>query len=130
MTMRTRGKKKTRVGTVVSDKMQKTLVVNVERVYRHPRYEKVVRAVSRCYAHDEKREARCGDMVRIEECRPLSRLKRWRMVEIVKKGRGLRDRAKSEEEVRELQEGLKTEQDVKTDKADVQERVDDAGAER
>lgn len=107
MTVKGRGKKKLRQGTVVSDKMKKTLVVDVERSYRHPRYAKVIRAISRCYVHDEKGEAHQGDIIRIVECRPLSKLKRWRMLEIVKKGRGLQDRTKSEEEVRELHEELR-----------------------
>jgi len=107
MTVKGRGKRKMRVGTVVSDKMKKTLIVHVARTYRHPQYAKVVRAISRCYVHDEKGEAHPGDLIRIVECRPLSRLKRWRMLEIVKKGGGLQDRTKSEEEVRELHEELR-----------------------
>ena len=86
MTSRTRGKRRTREGIVVSRKMQKTAVVDVERVYRHPRYGKVVRSVSRCYVHDEEGTTRPGDRVRIMECRPLSRLKRWRLVEVVRRG--------------------------------------------
>jgi small subunit ribosomal protein S17 len=76
MTGQARGKRKTRVGTVMSAKMNKTLVVDVERTYRHEQYDKVVRATSRCYVHDEKGEAHLGDRVRIAECRPLSKLKR------------------------------------------------------
>lgn len=107
MTIQARGKKKVRVGTVVADKMKKTVVVDVERVYRHPFYGKVVRATSRCYVHDEGGEARPGDVVRIMECRPLSRLKRWRLVEIVKKGKGLEAPGIGEEEVREIQEEIR-----------------------
>lgn len=107
MTIQARGKKKVRVGTVVADKMKKTIVVDVERVYRHPFYGKVVRAASRCYVHDEEGQARPGDVVRIMECRPLSRLKRWRLVEIVKKGKGLEVPGSGEEEMRELQEEIR-----------------------
>jgi small subunit ribosomal protein S17 len=106
MTIQARGKRKVRVGTVVADKMKKTVVVDVERVYRHRFYGKVIRAFSRCYVHDEAGEARSGDTVRIMECRPLSRLKRWRLVEIVKRGKGLEAPGAGEEEVRELQEEI------------------------
>lgn len=71
--------RKTREGVVVSDRMQKTRVVRVERVYRHPRYERVVRRARRVKAHDERNETRVGDRVLIEETRPLSRDKRWRI---------------------------------------------------
>jgi small subunit ribosomal protein S17 len=73
------GGRKTREGVVVSDRMQKTRVVRVERVYRHPRYERVVRRARRVKAHDERNESRVGDRVLIEETRPLSRDKRWRI---------------------------------------------------
>ena len=79
------GSKKERVGYVVSDKMEKTIVVRVDRRVRHPRYEKVMTLSSRFYAHDEKNEAGIGDRVRIVETRPLSRLKRWRLVEVLEK---------------------------------------------
>jgi small subunit ribosomal protein S17 len=78
-----RGRRKERVGAVLSHKMDKTIVVEVERRYAHPRFKKVVTAYKKLYAHDEKNEARPGDRVRIEETRPLSKLKRWRLVEIV-----------------------------------------------
>ena len=81
----TRGYRKERIGEVLSNKMTKTIVVRVERRFRHPRYKKVVTAYTKLYAHDEKSEAKPGDRVRIEETRPLSRLKRWRLVEIVEK---------------------------------------------
>ncbi len=81
-----RAKRKERVGHVVSDKMDKTIVVVVERRVRHPRYEKVITRASRFYAHDEKNEAKTGDRVRITETRPLSRLKRWRLVEVLERG--------------------------------------------
>jgi small subunit ribosomal protein S17 len=77
------GKRKTKVGRVVSDKMDKTIVVSVERLTRHPLYKRVIRASSKFAAHDELNAARVGDTVRIEESRPLSRTKRWRLVEII-----------------------------------------------
>jgi small subunit ribosomal protein S17 len=77
-------KGKTRVGTVVSDKMDKTIVVEVERRVPHAKFKKIVRKTSTFYAHDEKGEASIGDKVLIEETRPLSKLKRWRLVEIQK----------------------------------------------
>lgn len=80
--------RKEREGLVLSAKMAKTIVVRVERRFRHPRYKKVVRAYRKFYAHDEKCEARLGDRVRIQETRPLSKLKRWRLVEIVSRGVG------------------------------------------
>ena len=80
-----RGHKKERLGEVVSNKMAKTIVVRVERRFPHPRFRKVVTAFKKFYAHDEKGEARLGDKVRIQECRPLSKTKRWRLVEVVEK---------------------------------------------
>jgi small subunit ribosomal protein S17 len=73
------GERKTREGVVVSDTMQKTRVVRIERVYRHPRYERVVRSSKKLKAHDEANASRVGDRVLIEETRPLSREKRWRI---------------------------------------------------
>lgn len=70
-------------GVVVSDKMDKTVVVRVERLTRHPLYGKVIRRAKRFKAHDEKNECRVGDLVRIAECRPLSKEKTWRVVEIL-----------------------------------------------
>jgi small subunit ribosomal protein S17 len=78
-----RGRRKERVGEVVSDKMNKTIVVRVERRFPHGRYKKVVTTFNKYYAHDEKEEASVGDLVRIEETRPLSKLKRWRLVSVV-----------------------------------------------
>lgn len=75
--------RKTREAVVVSDKMQKTRVVAVERVYRHARYQRVVRSSKRLKAHDERNESRVGDRVIIEETRPLSKEKRWQIREIV-----------------------------------------------
>lgn len=76
------GMRKTRVGVVVSDRMQKTRVVRIERVHRHPRYQRVVRTSKKVKAHDEHNASRVGDVVLIEETRPLSREKRWRIREI------------------------------------------------
>jgi small subunit ribosomal protein S17 len=78
-----RGHRKERVGEVVSNKMQKTIVVRVERRFPHPKFKKVVTAFTKFYAHDEKCEAKIGDKVRIVETRPLSKTKRWRLVEVV-----------------------------------------------
>lgn len=77
------GVRKTRIGVVVSNAMQKTIVVQVERRKRHPLYGKEMRLTKKFYAHDEKNEARVGDKVMIEETRPTSRLKRWRLVNVV-----------------------------------------------
>lgn len=77
--------KKERVGIVVKDKMNKTRVVEVTRLFPHPLYQKVVRARKRYKAHDEKNEAKAGDKVRIVETRPMSKEKRWRIAEILKK---------------------------------------------
>ncbi len=79
------GRKNEKVGQVVSTKMQKTIVVEVARRVSHPLYKRVVTRRKKFYAHDEKGEARLGDTVRIIECRPLSRLKRWRLGEIVRR---------------------------------------------
>lgn len=73
-------------GTVVSDKMEKTVVVQVERTTRHRLYKKIMRRSKRYLAHDDHLEAKRGDTVRIEETRPLSKLKRWRVAEIVERG--------------------------------------------
>ena len=78
--------RKERTGEVVSDKMDKTIVVRVERRFRHPKFKKVVTQYKKFYAHDEKEEANVGDRVRIEETRPLSKSKSWRLVEVVEKG--------------------------------------------
>jgi len=82
-----RGMRKTRVGLVVSDKMQKTVVVEVSRRGRHPVYHKVVRHSARYKAHDERGEAHVGDTVLIAETRPISKDKRWRVVRVVEKAR-------------------------------------------
>src|ERR1700744_2074783 len=79
------GKRKERVGEVVSNKMTKTIVVRVQRRYPHAQFKKIVTAYKKFYAHDEKAEAKIGDTVRIEETRPLSKLKRWKLVEVVER---------------------------------------------
>jgi small subunit ribosomal protein S17 len=82
-----RAGRKSRVGRVVSDRMQKTVVVEVETMRRHPLYKKVVRRSRRFKAHDERGEAHVGDTVLIQETRPLSKDKRWRVVQVVEKSR-------------------------------------------
>ena len=82
------GKRKQRVGEVVSDKMTKTIVVRVERRFPHPQYKKIVTSYKKFYAHDEKSEAKAGDVVCIEESRPLSKLKRWTLVKVVERAVG------------------------------------------
>ena len=80
-------KRKTRVGRVVSDKMDKTVVVTVETLRRHPLYKKTIRRAVKYKAHDAKNQCHEGDIVRIGETRPLSRDKRWRIMEIITKGK-------------------------------------------
>jgi small subunit ribosomal protein S17 len=79
------GKRKTKVGRVVSDKMDKTIVVSVERLARHRLYKRVIRLTTKFAAHDEANDARIGDTVLIEESRPLSATKRWRLLSIVQR---------------------------------------------
>ena len=79
--------RKVREGVVVSDKMNSTLVVAVNERVRHARYGKTVQRTKKLYVHDEKNEAKIGDRVRVQETRPLSRLKRWRLTEIVERAR-------------------------------------------
>jgi len=79
------GNRKERVGEVVSNKMTKTIIVRVERRFPHPQFKKIVTAYKKFYAHDEKAEAKVGDTVRIQETRPMSRLKRWKLVEVVER---------------------------------------------
>lgn len=78
--------RKTKIGRVVSDKMDKTVVVQVDMTRRHPIYKRTVRRSAKFLAHDERKTAQMGDLVRIVETRPLSKLKRWRVAEVVKKG--------------------------------------------
>ena len=84
-TTNVQGKRKTKTGRVVSDRMDKTIVVSVERLARHPLYKRVIRLTTKFKAHDESNEARIGDTVLIEESRPLSATKRWRLVRIIAK---------------------------------------------
>ncbi len=81
-----RANRKERLGEVISNKMAKTIIVQVERRYAHPKFKKVVTGYKKFYAHDEKGQAKVGDKVRIEETRPLSKSKRWRLVEVVERG--------------------------------------------
>ena len=82
-----RAQRKVREGIVVSDKMDNTVVVAVVERVRHPRYGKTVQRTKKLYVHDEKSEAKIGDRVRVTETRPLSKLKRWRLVEILERAR-------------------------------------------
>jgi small subunit ribosomal protein S17 len=86
-----RAHRKERVGVVLSDKMDKTRVVAVEQLMQHPKYKKYVRRRKKFYAHDEKNEAREGDLVLIVETRPLSKLKRWRIVKILRRAKRLEE---------------------------------------
>jgi small subunit ribosomal protein S17 len=85
-TTKVQGKRKTKVGRVVSDRMDKTIVVSVERLARHRLYKRVIRLTTKFTAHDEANEARIGDTVLIEESRPLSATKRWRLIEVIGRG--------------------------------------------
>jgi len=84
---KTRALRKTRVGRVVSDKMDKTIVVSIETSVKHPLYKKIIKRTFKLKAHDENNECTVGDRVRVMETRPLSKEKRWRLVEIVEKAR-------------------------------------------
>ena len=84
-----RAKRKERVGEVISNKMAKTIIVRVQRRFPHPRFKKIVTGYKKLYAHDEKSEAKVGDQVRIEETRPLSKTKRWRLVQVIERGSGV-----------------------------------------
>jgi len=97
-----KSRKNEKVGQVVSTKMQKTIVVEVSRRVPHPAYKKIVKRRKKFYAHDEERTAQVGDVVRIVECRPLSRLKRWRLAEVIRRAAlvGVEDIATSEPEAR------------------------------
>lgn len=87
MAQQTRGRRKVREGIVVSDRMDKTVVVAVERVGPHPLYRRVVKRTSKLMAHDEQNQCRVGDRVRVMETRPLSRRKRWRVTEVVERAK-------------------------------------------
>jgi small subunit ribosomal protein S17 len=73
------------MGKVISEKMNKTIVVQIERSVKHPLYGKYVKRFSKMYAHDEENASRLGDLVLIKQCRPLSKMKRWKLVEIIKR---------------------------------------------
>jgi small subunit ribosomal protein S17 len=85
--MNTRGLTKERNGVVISDRMQKTVVVSLERTVMHPKYKKVLRRRTRVKAHDESNQCHVGDRVLIVECRPLSRDKRWRVSKVLERAR-------------------------------------------
>ena len=85
--MSERNLRKTRIGLVVSNKMEKTVTVTVERRVKHPIYGKFVKKTTKFHAHDEKNECTIGDLVRIMETRPLSKTKRWRLVEVLEKAK-------------------------------------------
>ena len=87
MSETTRAFRKTRVGTVISDKMDKTIVVAIATNVQHPLYHKIIKRNYKLKAHDEKNEAGIGDTVKVMECRPLSKDKRWRLVEIIEKAK-------------------------------------------
>jgi small subunit ribosomal protein S17 len=81
----TRGERRVLTGKVTSAKMEKTIVVEIIRLVQHPKYRRVVRIAKKFYAHDETKDAKLGDVVRIVECRPLSKLKRWQLAEVVRR---------------------------------------------
>ncbi|MDI6716498.1 MAG: 30S ribosomal protein S17 [Actinomycetota bacterium] len=85
--MEERGRRKVRVGKVISDKMDKTVTVAVESMVRHPLYKKTIKRTTKFKAHDEVNEARVGDVVQIAETRPLSKTKRWRVVKILERAK-------------------------------------------
>ena len=82
-----RNKRKTKVGWVVSNRMEKTIVVAIDRLLRHPRYDRVIKRTSKLYAHDEKNQCQIGDKVLVMETRPLSKMKRWRLVGVLEKAK-------------------------------------------
>jgi small subunit ribosomal protein S17 len=102
-----KGHKNEKVGQVVSTKMSKTIVVEVSRRVPHPIYKKIVKRRKKFYAHDETGTAREGDVVRIVECRPLSRLKRWNLVEVIRRAAlvGIEDTETSQPDARSGQRG-------------------------
>lgn len=94
MSLNTLGLRKERTGLVVSDRMQKTVVVSIERTVVHPMYKKILRRRSKVKAHDESNECRVGDRVLIVECRPLSRDKRWRVSKVLERGHAAAEESK------------------------------------
>lgn len=110
---KTTGKRKEFIGVVTSDKMDKTITVSVERLKFHPIYKKGVKRTKKYKAHDEKNIAKVGDIVRIRECRPLSKTKRWRLVEIIQSANVLTKKGQEEPldiNEEEVQEIIKVEQ--------------------
>jgi small subunit ribosomal protein S17 len=89
MVAENQGNRKTRVGTVTSDKMEKTITVSIETVQQHPLYKKTIKTSKKYKVHDENNEAKIGDVVKIMETRPLSKDKRWTLVEIIQKAKTL-----------------------------------------
>ncbi|MGD1047534.1 MAG: 30S ribosomal protein S17 [Candidatus Krumholzibacteriaceae bacterium] len=85
--MESRKPRKSIVGRVVSDAMNKTIAVSVERIFQHPTYKKMIKRTSKIYAHDEERQAHVGDLVKVMSTRPLSKMKRWRVVEVLEKAK-------------------------------------------
>ncbi len=85
---KTRGRRKSRIGVVVSDKMDKTIVVQIHRQTKHPQFKKYVIRSSKCKVHDPKNECKVGDKIRLVETRPLSRDKRWKLAEILERATG------------------------------------------
>jgi len=83
--MENRKPRKTFVGRVINDAMNKTVAISIERTFRHPRYKKIVKKTSKIYAHDEKNDCRVGDKVKVMSTRPLSKLKRWRVIEVMER---------------------------------------------
>ncbi len=83
--MENRKPRKTIVGRVINDAMNKTVTLSIERTFRHPRYKKIVKKTSKIYAHDEKNDCRVGDKVKVMSTRPLSKLKRWRVIEVMER---------------------------------------------
>jgi len=92
------GRRKELIGHVVSNRMNKTIVVQVVRQKAHPLYSRVISKAKKFYAHDEKNEAHIGDVVRLEETRPLSKLKRWRLKEVLRKTKLVPELATAEEQ--------------------------------
>ncbi len=85
--MENRKQRKTLVGRVVSDRMDKTVTVSVERLVQHPVYKKIIKKTSKIYAHDEENQCKAGDKVKVMSTRPLSKMKRWRVVEIIERAK-------------------------------------------
>ncbi len=83
--MENRKPRKTIVGRVINDAMNKTITISIERTFRHPRYKKIVKKTSKVYAHDEKNDCRVGDKVKVMSTWPLSKLKRWRVIEVLER---------------------------------------------